>query len=117
MTIKSGDLKHRILIERETQTSDGQGGFSSSWGTHGEAWAKATTGSAASRLYRGEMQHTNTMVFTIRKNQIFTLDTRDSEKYRIVHQGKVFSVSSVSDVDYAHDYLDIGCTLFGGVAT
>ena len=39
MTISAGELKHRIAIDVESNTSDGQGGFVTTWttlGTHGQ---------------------------------------------------------------------------------
>ena len=82
-----GELKHRIRFEKNQKISDGQGGFDSNWVELDKLWAKAVEQSPRS-AYRGEEQHTQGFIFTIRQNQAITIPaTRDSSNLRIVHRG------------------------------
>ena len=55
MTISAGELKHRIAIDVESNTSDGQGGFVTTWTTLGNAWAKAENKSISDKFNRGQI--------------------------------------------------------------
>ena len=85
MTISAGELKHRITIDVESNTSDGQGGYVTAWASLGSAWAKAENKSIADKFNRGQSTHTEGLIFSIRQKQTFSLDTRLSDKYRISH--------------------------------
>jgi SPP1 family predicted phage head-tail adaptor len=37
--VKAGDLRHRVVIESPTRTSDGAGGSTTEWNTVAEIWA------------------------------------------------------------------------------
>lgn len=37
--MRPGALRHRIIIQEETETADGQGGFTLTWSDKLEAWA------------------------------------------------------------------------------
>ena len=41
MTVNIGELKHRITFWQESNASDGQGGFVTTWSQLANAWAKA----------------------------------------------------------------------------
>ncbi len=111
--IHAGELKHKLLIGQETSAPDGQGGFSTTWATLGDPWAKAKESTPSSRFYRGEDQHTQGVTFTIRQKQPFALDTRLSDKYRITHRGQYFRVLGISQNQYDTDFYDIACELWG----
>ena len=112
-----GELKHRIRFEQNQKISDGQGGFDSNWVELDKLWAKAVEQSPRERFYRGEEQHTQGIIFTIRQNQAITIPaTRDSSNLRIVHRGQTFRITGISQDKYDLDFYNITAELWGGVA-
>lgn len=117
--INIGDLKHRIAIAVESNTADGNGGFDTTWAALGSCWAKAAShskvGVSATQVNfnRGELDHTERFVFSIRQKQLFTLDTRLSDKYRISHRSQYFRVLGISQNMYNLDFYDITAELWG----
>ena len=84
--------------------SDGQGGFVTTWSQLANAWAKATEQTPRERFYRGEDAHTQGVTFTIRQPQTFTLDTRTSDKLKIVHRGIDFRIVGISRNKFNLDF-------------
>ena len=121
MTVNIGELKHRITFWQESNVSDGQGGFVTTWSQLANAWAKVDerstvgTSSVRERFYRGEDAHTQTLIFTIRQPQTFTLDTRTSDKLKIVHRGIDFRIVGISRNKYNLDFYDISAEQWGAV--
>lgn len=119
MSVNIGDLKHRITIDIESRTPDSIGGYATTWVAHGQCWAKASSHSKVGvksiqvHFSRGETEHTERFVFVIRQNQTFTLDTRNSDKYRISHRGQYFRVLGVGQNQYDLDFYDISAELWG----
>lgn len=116
-----GELKHRITFWQESNVSDGQGGFVTTWSQLANAWAKVDerstvgTSSVRERFYRGEDAHTQTLIFTIRQPQTFTLDTRTSDKLKIVHRGIDFRIVGISRNKFNLDFYDISAEQWGAV--
>jgi len=123
MTISAGELKNRIVIQVESNVSDGQGGFVTTWASLGNAWAAASGASKAGQssvknaMVHGQNTHTERMSFSIRQKQAFTLDTRLSDKYRISHRGQYFRVLGISQHQYDLDFYSITCELWGATTT
>lgn len=114
MTIPAGELKHRLLIEHEVRVADAFGGMSNTWTTLGHCWAKAThTGAARDRFYRGETEHTEDVRFVVRYRQPFALDERKADRYRVVHRGRVYHVSTIVPSKLDRDYLEMSCVAWG----
>lgn len=113
MTISAGELKHRIVIQVESNVSDGQGGYVTTWGALGSCWAKAENKSIRERFIQGQTTHTEGLSFSIRQNQTFDLDTRLSDKYRVSHRGQYFRVLGISQHKYDLDFYSIICDLWG----
>ena len=119
MTISAGELKHRITIGLESNVSDGQGGYVTTWTTLGNAWAAASgaakigQSSVRSAFVHGQETHSERISFSIRQKQTFSLDTRLSDKYRISHRGQYFRVLGISQHKYDLDFYSITCELWG----
>ena len=119
MTISAGELKHRITIGLESNVSDGQGGFVTTWAALGSAWAAASgaakigQSSVKNAFIHGQETHSERISFSIRQKQAFTLDTRLSDKYRISHRGQHFRVLGISQHKYDLDFYSITCELWG----
>ena len=80
MNVNIGELKHRVTFWKESNVSDGQGGYVTTWAELAKAWAKVVEQSPRERFYRGENAHTQGMTFTIRQPQTFSLDTQSCDK-------------------------------------
>ena len=123
MTISAGELKHRITIGLESNVSDGQGGFVTTWAALGSAWAAASgaakigQSSIKNAFIHGQETHSERISFSIRQKQAFTLDTRLSDKYRISHRGQYFRVLGISQHKYDLDFYSITCELWGATTT
>ncbi len=123
MTISAGELKHRIAIDVESNTSDGQGGYVTAWASLGNAWAAASgaakigQSSVKNAMVHGQDTHTERISFSIRQKQAFALDTRLSDKYRISHRGQYFRVLGISQHQYDLDFYSITCELWGATTT
>ena len=121
MTVNIGELKHRTTFWHESDGSDGQGGFVTTWSQLANAWAKVDerstvgTSSVRERFYRGEDAHTQTLIFTIRQPQTFTLDTRTCDKLKIVHRGIDFRIVGISRNKFNLDFYDISAEQWGAV--
>jgi len=119
MTISAGELKHRIVIQVESNVSDGQGGFVTTWTALGSAWAAASgaakigQSSIKNAFVHGQDTHSERISFSIRQKQVFTLDTRLSDKYRVSHRGQYFRVLGISQHKYDLDFYSIICDLWG----
>jgi head-tail adaptor len=121
MTVNIGELKHRVTFWQESNVSDGQGGYVTTWSQLANAWAKVDerstvgTSSIRERFYRGLDSHTQLVVFTIRQPQTFTLDTRTSDKLKIVHRGISFRIIGISRNKFNLDFYDISAEQWGAV--
>ena len=89
--IKAGDLRYRLTVKRNTNSSDGYGGFTSSQSTVGTFWAdrKFTDGQMIFRDGKRILQtgieitmRKNTVTTNIQRGDLLFL-TNDSIRYRI----------------------------------
>ena len=112
MTISAGELKNRIVIQVESNVSDGQGGFVTTWAAASGA-SKIGQSSVKNTFIHGQDTHIERISFSIRQKQAFTLDTRLSDKYRISHRGQYFRVLGISQHKYDLDFYSITCELWG----
>jgi len=109
MTVNIGELKHRITFWQESNVSDGQGGYVTTWSQLANAWAKAVEQTPRERFYRGEDAHTQGVTFTIRQPQTFALDTRTSDNLKIVHRGIDYRIVGIGRNKFNLDFcLDRG---------
>jgi len=121
MTVNIGELKHRITFWQESNVSDGQGGYVTTWSQLANAWAKVDerstvgTSSIRERFYRGLDSHTQLVVFTIRQPQTFTLDTRTSDKLKIVYRGIDYRIVGIGRNKFNLDFYDISAEQWGAV--
>jgi len=121
MTVNIGELKHRITFWQESNVSDGQGGYVTTWSQLANAWAKVDerstvgTSSIRERFYRGLDSHTQLVVFTIRQPQTFTLDTRTSDNLKIVYRGIDYRIVGIGRNKFNLDFYDISAEQWGAV--
>lgn len=112
----TGELRERLSIQTAIKVDDGEGGYLVSYAELGKVWAKCILGSSRQRLYHGQAQDTLDAVFIIRHQQPFTLDTRNSEDYKVVDQrDQVYRVKGVKPLDNRLDFIVLECQLWGAV--
>ena len=113
--IHAGELKHRILIEETVQTKDSIGGFTTEWRPLGTAWAVIKGQGLQQRLYVGEMQRKQQIVFVIRQCQVFDLSVVAFNNLRIAHRGQYFACINPAQANYGLDFYELAAEARGGV--
>lgn len=107
--IRAGDLRSLIQIERNTPTSDGEGGFVDAWAADpaGGVWARVRASSGAERFFAQRLTPGNRFKFVIR----FRGDANGAPYYsaddRIIHNGRTYGIEGVVDVEDDRRYLEI----------
>lgn len=94
-----GKRRHYVTIQVATRTSDGQGGFNTSWTDTYYEWAKATFLSGSRALDSGGLNYRRAVEFLIRKNNLYTL----SPEHRIKWNGEFFTIHSVLPSEKLND--------------
>ena len=97
-----GDLDKRVALQYQTRTPDGMGGFSVAWVTAGTVWAAVWPVSASEQVKAGA----TTMVATHRIRIRYRLI---KASWRVLYNGRYFSVVSITDPNEAHEWLDLLC--------
>lgn len=85
--MRAGDLKHRITIERATESVSPGGAVTKTWSTFAQLWAEIIP-RGTSRQYTALYQEfsESTLMFRVRGRVAVT------EKMRISHQGRYFDI-------------------------
>jgi SPP1 family predicted phage head-tail adaptor len=96
-----GKLSKRIVIQTPTEASDGQGGFTSSWGTFATVWAEIEPISAAQQYFAAQLQHRVTHKITIRT--LASLTT----KMRISFESRVFQLHSWRELKEDNRFMEL----------
>jgi SPP1 family predicted phage head-tail adaptor len=101
--MRTGDLYHRVTVERSTASSDGMGGQVITWNPVYTLWAnvKAVRGREAEHL--GRLVTVETYVVTIRYG--VTVTTVD----RIIWGDKTMNIRSAQDREGTRLWLTIEC--------
>lgn len=110
--IAHGTLRHRIMIEAESQTSDGGGGMSNPWAapiTVAKVWAAIQPLRGTERLRAQQLEESITHRITLR----YRADIRPS--HRVNFKGRIFNIRSVTNVEERNRWLELMCE--EGVAT
>lgn len=99
--IKIGELRHRITIEVNTRTPDGQGGYTQSWATHATVWAKIKQLSQSERMIAQKMDNPATHRFTCR----YVAGVKGD--MRITYQSREFNIARINNLDENNAFLEI----------
>lgn len=89
-----GDFRHRIAVERKTQTpnSPNDGGFTETWSTLFECWAKLEGLSASQILQAEALQNRRTHKCTLRYDEGSRISGND--RVRLLAGNRVFAIKS-----------------------
>jgi len=86
MKMFTNSLRHKIILEQETQTDDGAGGFTTAWETVATLWASITRVRGTEAYAHGQLTARATHIFRMRYNAGVTADKRftfDNRPYNI----------------------------------
>jgi SPP1 family predicted phage head-tail adaptor len=110
--IKSGDLNKRITIQTLTETTDGQGGFSSSWVDGDSVWAKIKPLSSREREQGAKLELNTTHRIIVRFRQDLLTS---SGKDRLKFGSRFFAIGGVFNIEEEDRFLEISA-IEGGFA-
>ncbi len=103
--VKTGDLRHQVVIEQKTQTGTGSRGEPQvTWSTRITRWGKIETLAGRKAEIARQLVPTATHMVTIRWNAAVT--ARD----RVTFKGRIFNIGNLADVDEARVLLELTCT-------
>lgn len=75
MRAEVGELDQRIQVEREVSSSDGMGGYTSTWSvTHGPLWARVRPKSGRERQFSAQVQDLSDYVVIMRNRDLDEAD-------------------------------------------
>lgn len=107
MTLESGKLRHRIVIQNPTYTQDSENGaMTPTWNTFKEVWA-AIEPLSARDLIAAQAQQSKVVARIV----IRYLPNVDADM-RISHNGKIYSIEGIlPDKDSGLDYITMPVSL------
>lgn len=110
MSIKAGDLRHKVTLQRPTSRINEKGKKIADW----EDVATVMAGKAdvsGREFYVAQAHHAEDVVtFTVRWRQDVTA------KWRLVHHGEAYNILEVNHLGYMRDYMRLKCRLVTGEA-
>jgi SPP1 family predicted phage head-tail adaptor len=99
--ISVGMLDKKIALQREDLTSDGGGGYTKTWTTYLNPWARITPVSANEAMVSQQLQHTVTHDIIIRYNS--GVKAADS----ILYKNTRYNIKSIINVEMKGAWLQI----------
>ena len=102
---RTGALRHRCTIQRQTETQDSSGQPIVSWTAYVVDEPCQFTPTAGIESMRGRQLEAGTRaVFRVRYRSGYTV------QMRIVYQGETYGITAVNMVDGLRNYIDIICS-------
>lgn len=101
--LAAGSLRHRVRIERFTDTEDGAGGYTRVWNELITVWASATPTGGREGLIAGTLTSSQGWRVQIRFRSGITV------KDRMIHNGQVLNIRSIEDPDGRRESLIAFC--------
>jgi len=86
-----GSLRHYITIQTPTRTSDGQGGYTTTWTDSYEEWAGVKFLSGSRVLDSGGVRYRRAVEILVRENNLYELTPEN----RISWNGEYWTIHSV----------------------
>lgn len=88
-------LRHRIVVQNKTETPDGQGGFSVSWGTRTTIWAEIIPRLGNERVFAMRLDESISHVIMVRALAGASISVSD----RINFGSRYFQIKSIIKKD------------------
>lgn len=101
--VRAGDLRHRVIIESATRTSDGAGGSTTEWEARAEVWAAIWSRTADESFSLDRISGTASHDIWIRYRSDVTPDMR------IRCGSRIFDVLGAIDVEDRGAWLKCPC--------
>lgn len=98
-----GEMKHRITIETPTRSTDGIGGFTSTWATFASAWASITPVAAREDFHASRLEHRVTHKIMIRYVASVT------SNMRVVFGSRTFQIKGIKNLEERNRFLELKC--------
>lgn len=111
MSIKAGDLRHKVILQRPQDRVNEKGRRITDW--QDVATVRAGKADVSGReFYQAQAFHAEDVV-------TFTLRWRDdvTAAWRLVHRGAVYNILEVNHLGYMRDFMRLKCRLVTGEAT
>ena len=103
-SIDAGDLKEQVTLLQPTRVADGRGGFTTTYTTFGNVWARVLPVRGVRQLTDAQLQYREAFDFVIRVQEIpITAD------WRIVYDGRTFTIHSIDDIQTRRQYYTMLC--------
>tara|TARA_B110000444_G_C18800920_1_gene577412 strand:- start:94 stop:420 length:327 start_codon:yes stop_codon:yes gene_type:complete len=105
-----GEFRNRVALQTLSQSTDGAGGYTSSYSTATTVWSKVEATSGSESMFGDQVRATQGYKFTIRYYSALT------SAYRLSYRSKLFNITSIKIIDEGKNrYQEIMAT--EGVAT
>lgn len=99
----AGELRHRVTIQQEQATLDGQGGRSTTWADLATVWASIEPMAGKESYSWGKLLGESTLVVRMRYRSGIV------PKMRLKYGTRLFDITSVIDEHEARRWLVLGC--------
>ena len=103
-----GELRSRIIIEKQSVGYNDFHGHTETWSTHATVWAKVDHLSGRELSLAQQISADISYEFTIRYRSDIA-NIRKTELFRINYNGKYFNIRDVKDLDNRHTWLYLKC--------
>jgi len=105
--MRTGQMRHKIVIQEKTRTADGQGGWTTAWTDTLTLWAKMRAPSGLERIeamrLTGQVQHYLLVYYDSRVN------TRHRVKWHDGADWRYLQIDQVLDPNGMRRHLEIVC--------
>lgn len=92
------NFRHRIIIESQVRTPDGQGGFTATWSTFAERWSEIKDKKAQQVYFANQLQH------QVSHQMIMRYVSGLKAEMRISFDGRIFEIREMIDVGERKTY-------------
>lgn len=107
--IKSGDLNKRLTVQTLTETTDGQGGFTSGWADSFTVWARVKPLSSREREQGAQLELNTTHRIVTR----FRTDIHSKNRLKL--GARFFAIGGIFNIEEEDRFLEISA-IEGGFA-
>lgn len=102
--IRTGDLRHRAELQKKEQTSDGAGGWTTTWVKDRDLWCRI-------RPISGSQQLENMRAETTVSHEIYARYATDLTKNkRIVYRGRAFLIEAAWTPEERREFIHMVAT-------
>ena len=108
-----GKLREFVTVEVPTETPDNYGGFTVTWATLAQAWAKVSDQSANHAYHAESLEHRISHKITVREKDVVGINI----KCRIIWETRTFHIHGISDPSERDRFLELRCEEGDGAAS